>query len=241
MDRTRRATRARPSARTLADVMPGADIFLGCSAAGVLTPEMVKTMARRAAHPRAGQSRTRRSARSCAKAARPDCIIATGRSDYPNQVNNVLCFPYIFRGALDCGATRITEEMKLACVHAIAELAKAENQRRWWPPPTPGEELQLRPRLHHPEAVRPAPDPAHRAGGGEGGDGQRRGHAADRRPRRLPRSAAQFVYHTGMFMRPVFAAAQAAAARASSMPRARTSACCARCRSCSTKGSPSRS
>ncbi|MCM2248778.1 malic enzyme-like NAD(P)-binding protein, partial [Klebsiella pneumoniae] len=61
-----------------------------------------------------------------AKAARPDCIIATGRSDYPNQVNNVLCFPYIFRGALDCGATKITEEMKLACVKAIAELAEAE-------------------------------------------------------------------------------------------------------------------
>ncbi|MDT1823133.1 NADP-dependent malic enzyme, partial [Acinetobacter baumannii] len=61
-----------------------------------------------------------------AKAARPDVIIATGRSDYPNQVNNVLCFPYIFRGALDCGATRITDEMKLACVTAIAELAEAE-------------------------------------------------------------------------------------------------------------------
>ncbi len=61
-----------------------------------------------------------------AKQARPDCIIATGRSDYPNQVNNVLCFPYIFRGALDCGATRITEEMKLACVREIAALAKAE-------------------------------------------------------------------------------------------------------------------
>ena len=61
-----------------------------------------------------------------AKAVRPDCIIATGRSDYPNQVNNVLCFPYIFRGALDCGATKITEAMKLACVREIAELAKAE-------------------------------------------------------------------------------------------------------------------
>jgi malate dehydrogenase (oxaloacetate-decarboxylating)(NADP+) len=57
---------------------------------------------------------------------RPDCIIATGRSDYPNQVNNVLCFPYIFRGALDCGATKITDEMKLACVREIAELAKAD-------------------------------------------------------------------------------------------------------------------
>jgi malate dehydrogenase (oxaloacetate-decarboxylating)(NADP+) len=61
-----------------------------------------------------------------AKAVRPDCIIATGRSDYPNQVNNVLCFPYIFRGALDCGATKITEEMKIACVREIADLAKLE-------------------------------------------------------------------------------------------------------------------
>ncbi|MBX4377973.1 NAD-dependent malic enzyme, partial [Mycobacterium tuberculosis] len=61
-----------------------------------------------------------------AKAARPDCIIATGRSDYPNQVNNVLCFPYIFRGALDCGATTSTTEMEIATVHAIAELAQAE-------------------------------------------------------------------------------------------------------------------
>jgi malate dehydrogenase (oxaloacetate-decarboxylating)(NADP+) len=61
-----------------------------------------------------------------AKSVRPDCIIATGRSDYPNQVNNVLCFPYIFRGALDCGATKITEAMKLACVREIADLAKAE-------------------------------------------------------------------------------------------------------------------
>ena len=65
-----------------------------------------------------------------AKAARPDCIIATGRSDYPNQVNNVLCFPYIFRGALDCGATKITEEMKLACVREIADAGQGRHQRR---------------------------------------------------------------------------------------------------------------
>jgi malate dehydrogenase (oxaloacetate-decarboxylating)(NADP+) len=92
---------------------------------GVLTAEMVKTMADRPvilalANP---EPEIRP---EVAKAARPDCIIATGRSDYPNQVNNVLCFPYIFRGALDCGATRITDEMKLACVSAIAELAEAE-------------------------------------------------------------------------------------------------------------------
>jgi malate dehydrogenase (oxaloacetate-decarboxylating)(NADP+) len=112
-------------ARSLADVVHGADVFLGCSAPGVLTAEMVKTMAAQPiilalANP---EPEIRP---ELAKAVRPDCIIATGRSDYPNQVNNVLCFPYIFRGALDCGATKITEAMKLACVRQIAELAKAD-------------------------------------------------------------------------------------------------------------------
>ena len=112
-------------ARTLADAVKGADVFLGCSAPGVLTGEMVKTMADQPiilalANP---EPEIRP---EIAKAARPDCIIATGRSDYPNQVNNVLCFPYIFRGALDCGATKITEAMKIACVRQIADLAKAD-------------------------------------------------------------------------------------------------------------------
>ena len=112
-------------ARTLADAVQGADVFLGCSAPGVLTSDMVKTMASQPiilalANP---EPEIRP---EVAKAARPDCIIATGRSDYPNQVNNVLCFPYIFRGALDCGATKITEAMKLACVRQIADLAKAD-------------------------------------------------------------------------------------------------------------------
>ena len=112
-------------ARTLADAVNGADVFLGCSAPGVLTAEMVKTMADKPiilalANP---EPEIRP---ELAKAVRPDCIIATGRSDYPNQVNNVLCFPYIFRGALDCGATKITEAMKLACVRQIADLAKAD-------------------------------------------------------------------------------------------------------------------
>ena len=111
--------------RTLADVIAGADIFLGLSAAGVLKPEMVKQMGSRPlilalANPNPEIMP------EAAKAARPDCIIATGRSDYPNQVNNVLCFPFIFRGALDAGATTITEEMKLAATRAIAELAQAE-------------------------------------------------------------------------------------------------------------------
>ena len=112
-------------ARTLADVVNGADVFLGCSAPGVLTVDMVKSMARdpvilALANP---EPEIRP---ELARAARPDVIIATGRSDYPNQVNNVLCFPYIFRGALDCGATTITEAMKVACVRQIADLAKAE-------------------------------------------------------------------------------------------------------------------
>ena len=112
-------------ARTLADAVQGADVFLGCSAPGVMTADMVKTMADKPiilalANP---EPEIRP---EVAKAARPDCIIATGRSDYPNQVNNVLCFPYIFRGALDCGATKITEAMKIACVRQIADLAKAD-------------------------------------------------------------------------------------------------------------------
>jgi malate dehydrogenase (oxaloacetate-decarboxylating)(NADP+) len=112
-------------ARTLAEVIPGADIFLGLSAGGVLKPEMVETMA---PHPLilALANPVPEIMPDVAKAVRPDAVIATGRSDYPNQVNNVLCFPFIFRGALDVGATTITEEMKLAAVKAIAELAMAE-------------------------------------------------------------------------------------------------------------------
>jgi malate dehydrogenase (oxaloacetate-decarboxylating)(NADP+) len=112
-------------ARTLADIVPGADIFLGLSAGGVLKPEMVKEMADKPiilamANP---EPEIRP---ELAKQVRPDCLIGTGRSDYPNQVNNSLCFPFIFRGALDVGATTINEEMKLAAVRALAELAQAE-------------------------------------------------------------------------------------------------------------------
>jgi len=112
-------------ARTLAEVIEGADIFLGLSAGGVLKPEMVRKMAKdplilALANP------TPEIMPEEAKAVRPDAILATGRTDYPNQVNNVLCFPYIFRGALDSGATTITVEMEIAAVHAIAELAQAE-------------------------------------------------------------------------------------------------------------------
>ncbi len=111
--------------RTLAEIVAGADVFLGLSAGGILAPEMVAAMADRPvilalANPNPEISP------AAAKAVRPDCIIATGRSDYPNQVNNALCFPYIFRGALDVGATGINEAMKLACVRAIAALARME-------------------------------------------------------------------------------------------------------------------
>ena len=113
------------SMRTLAEVIVGADIFLGLSAAGVLKPDMVASMAPRPvifalANP------TPEILPEEVHAARADAIVATGRSDYPNQINNVLCFPYIFRGALDSGATTITVEMEIAAVHAIAELAQAE-------------------------------------------------------------------------------------------------------------------
>jgi malate dehydrogenase (oxaloacetate-decarboxylating)(NADP+) len=113
------------NARKLLDVITDADIFLGLSAGGVLTQEMVKLMADRPlilalANP------TPEIMPEEIKAVRDDAIIATGRSDYPNQVNNVLCFPYIFRGALDCGATTINREMEIAAVYAIADLAQAE-------------------------------------------------------------------------------------------------------------------
>lgn len=111
--------------RTLDDVIDGADIFLGCSGPKVLTQEMVKKMAR-APLILALANPEPEILPPLAKAVREDAIICTGRSDYPNQVNNVLCFPFIFRGALDVGATAINEEMKLAAVHAIAELAHAE-------------------------------------------------------------------------------------------------------------------
>ena len=112
-------------ARTLADAMVDADLFMGLSGPGVLKPDMVKTMAK---DPLilAMSNPTPEIMPEDAMAVRPDAIMATGRSDYPNQVNNVLCFPFIFRGALDCGATTINEEMKQACVKAIADLACKE-------------------------------------------------------------------------------------------------------------------
>ncbi|HET6604826.1 MAG TPA: NADP-dependent malic enzyme [Xanthomonadaceae bacterium] len=125
MDEAKQRYARQTKCRTLAEVVEGADLFLGLSAGGVLKPEMVKTMAKdpiilALANPNP------EILPELAREARPDCIIATGRSDYPNQVNNALCFPYMFRGALDVSATAINEPMKLACVHAIAELARME-------------------------------------------------------------------------------------------------------------------
>ena len=110
-------------ARTLSDVLPQADVFIGLSVGGILKPEMIQSMADKPivfalANP------TPEIHYAEAKESRPDVIVATGRSDYPNQVNNVLGFPYIFRGALDCGATTVTIEMELAASRAIAELAR---------------------------------------------------------------------------------------------------------------------
>ena len=123
MDRYKGVFAKTSDKRSLADVIPGADVFLGLSAGGVLKPEMVKMMAARPlimalANP------TPEIMPDEARAVRSDALICTGRSDFPNQVNNVLCFPYIFRGALDCGATTINEDMKAAAVKAIAALAR---------------------------------------------------------------------------------------------------------------------
>ena len=195
------------SARTLADVMQGADVLLGCSAAGAVTADMVVSMAARPiilalANP---EPEIRP---ELAKAVRPDCIIATGRSDYPNQVNNVLCFPYIFRGALDSGATSITEAMKVACVREIADLAKAEisaevaaayagRELRFGPDyliPTPFDSRLI---------LRIAPAVAAAAAASGVATRPIQDMAAYRQ------SLTRFVTHTGMFMRPVFEAARA--------------------------------
>jgi malate dehydrogenase (oxaloacetate-decarboxylating)(NADP+) len=211
LDESKRRYVQRTPARVLADVVRGADVFLGCSAAGVLTPEMVVTMADKPiilalANP---EPEIRP---ELAKAARPDCIIATGRSDYPNQVNNVLCFPYIFRGALDSGAHRITEEMKLACVREIAALAKAETSDEV-AAAYAGQELAFGPDYLIPKPfdsrliMRIAPAVARAAE--ESG-------VADRPIRDLDayrQSLSRFVTHTGMFMRPVFNAAKASPRR----------------------------
>lgn len=194
------------SARTLADAMHGADVFLGCSAPGVLTADMVKTMADRPiilalANP---EPEIRP---ELALAARPDCIIATGRSDYPNQVNNVLCFPYIFRGALDCGATSITESMRLACVRELAALTRVETPHEV-AAAYPGQELRFGPEYIIPKPfdrrliLRIAPAVAKAAA--ESGVAARPIEDLDAYRNELTK----YVYQTGMVMQPVYAAAR---------------------------------
>ena len=211
LDESKQRYCQKTAARTLADAMKGADVFLGCSTAGVLSGEMVATMARQPiilalANP---EPEIRP---ELAKAARPDCIVATGRSDYPNQVNNVLCFPYIFRGALDCGATKITEAMKLACVREIAALAKAEISDEV-AGAYAGQELKFGPDYIIPKPfdvrliLRIAPAVAQAAA--ESGVATRPIADLDAYRQSLNR----FVYQTGMVMRPVFAAAKACAAK----------------------------
>jgi malate dehydrogenase (oxaloacetate-decarboxylating)(NADP+) len=211
LDPSKQRFAQRTDARTLADVVRDADVFLGCSAAGVLTQAMVATMASRPiilalANP---EPEIRP---ELALAVRPDCIIATGRSDYPNQVNNVLCFPYIFRGALDAGATRITDEMKLACVRQIADLAKAELSDEV-AAAYAGQELRFGADYLIPKPfdsrliLRIAPAVAKAAM--DSGVATR--PIADLDAYR--RSLTRFVTHTGLFMSPVFAAARARPAR----------------------------
>ena len=194
------------AARTLGEVIEGADVFLGLSTAGVLKAEMVARMADRPlifalANPNP------EILPEDAKAVRPDCIIATGRSDYPNQVNNVLCFPFIFRGALDVGATTINEEMKLACVKAIAELARAE-QSDIVASAYGGAELRFGPEYIIPKPFDPrlivkvAPAVARAA--------MESGVAATPIEDLVAYTASlsDFVYHSGIVMKPVFSAAK---------------------------------
>jgi malate dehydrogenase (oxaloacetate-decarboxylating)(NADP+) len=198
-------------ARKLTDVMAGADVFLGLSAGGVVKPDMVAKMA---ANPiiMALANPTPEITPEEVKSVRDDAIIATGRSDYPNQVNNVLCFPFIFRGALDAGATTITEQMKLAAVRAIAELAQAEASDVV-AMAYGGESLAfgreyLIPRPFDPRLiVKIAPAVAKAAA--ESGVATRPIADFDAYRERLT----SFVYHSGFVMKPVFAAAKKAPRR----------------------------
>ncbi|HWM43006.1 MAG TPA: NADP-dependent malic enzyme [Burkholderiales bacterium] len=198
-------------ARTLDEVIAGADVFLGLSAGGVLKPAMVKKMADKPlilalANPEP------EIAPEEAKAARPDCVIATGRSDFPNQVNNVLCFPFIFRGALDVGATTINTEMELAAVRAIAELAQAETS----------EQVALAYGIDTisfgPEYIIPKPfdprliarvAPAVARAAMDSGVATRPLASLDA----YRESLSRFVYHSGVIMQPLFTAAKKAPRR----------------------------
>jgi malate dehydrogenase (oxaloacetate-decarboxylating)(NADP+) len=194
------------SARTLGEIIRDADVFLGLSAGGVLKPEMVKQMAEKPlilalANPDPEIEP------DVAKSARPDAVIATGRSDYPNQVNNVLCFPFIFRGALDVGATAINEPMKLAAVRALADLAMAE-QSEIVAAAYGGQSLKFGPEYLIPKPFDPrlieriAPAVARAAM--DSGVATR--PIADFEA--YNNGLLQFVYHSGLIMKPIFTAAK---------------------------------
>jgi malate dehydrogenase (oxaloacetate-decarboxylating)(NADP+) len=193
-------------ARKLAEVIEGADVFLGLSAGGVLKPEMVAAMGPRPlilalANP------TPEILPELAHSVRDDVVMATGRSDYPNQVNNVLCFPYIFRGALDVGATTITREMEKAAVYAIAELAE-EEQNEVVAAAYGTFDISFGPEYLIPKPfdprliVRIAPAVAKAAM--EGGVATRPLADLEAYEEQLQ----QFVYHSGAFMKPLFSAAK---------------------------------
>ncbi len=207
MDPNKARYARKTDARRLAEVIGKADVFLGLSAGGVLKPEMVKEMAERPlilalANP------DPEIMPDVAKAARPDAVIATGRSDFPNQTNNVLVFPFIFRGALDVGATQINEAMKIAAVHAIADLATAEQSDivtaaygeknvRFGPE-------YLIPRPFDPRLIVQIAPAVARAAMDSGVATRPIGDLRAYRD-----SLQQFVYSTGFMMKPMFAAAKA--------------------------------
>ena len=206
MDENKARYAQQTKARTLSDIIGGADIFLGLSAGGVLKPEMVKRMAD-APLILALANPDPEIMPDVARAVRPDAIIATGRSDYPNQVNNVLCFPFIFRGALDVGATTINEAMKLAAVHALADLAMAE-QSDIVAAAYGADDVRfgadyLIPKPFDPRLiVKIAPAVARAAM--ESGVATRPIPDFDAYHERL----GQFVYHSGLLMKPIFQAAK---------------------------------
>src|SRR5258708_7306571 len=206
MDPNKARYARKTSARTLSEIIPGADVFLGLSAGGVLKAEMVAKMADKPlilalANPEP------EILPDVAKSVRPDAVMATGRSDYPNQVNNVLCFPFIFRGALDVGATAINEPMKLAAVRAIADLAMAE-QSDVVAAAYGEQNLKFGPEYLIPKPFDPrliakiAPAVARAAM--DSGVATRPIADFDAYRNQL----LQFVYHSGLIMKPIFTAAK---------------------------------
>ena len=207
MDENKARYAQNTDARALCEIIAGADIFLGLSAGGVLKPELLRLMAQQPlilalANP------DPEIMPDVAKAARPDAVIATGRSDFPNQVNNVLCFPFIFRGALDVGATTINEAMKLAAVRAIADLAMAEQSDIVATAYGDGQDLKFGPEYLIPKPFDPrlivmiAPAVARAAM--DSGVATRPIMDFDAYHERLQ----QHVYHSGLLMKPIFHAAK---------------------------------